>query len=57
MRMPLDKDWLDFYNHGCVSYDEFKGKRISSSKNVLYIQPIVYKEESKINDKNMSQLK
>jgi len=35
--MPKDGDWLDSYNHGNVGFDEFKGKKITSTKNVLYI--------------------
>jgi len=55
--MPEDGDWLDSYNHGSIGFDEFKGKKITSTKNVLYIQPIAYKSGSKITEKNMSQLK
>ena len=35
--MPNPGDWLDTYNHGNVTYDEFKGKKITETKNVLYI--------------------
>lgn len=51
--MPERGDWLDSYNHGCIGYDDFKGKKITTTKNVLYIQPIAYKNDSKITDKNM----
>ena len=37
LRMPHSGDWLDSFNHGCVNYDEFKGKKITATKNVLYI--------------------
>ena len=35
--MPEPGDWLDSYNHGCWTYDDFKGKQITGTKNVLYI--------------------
>ena len=57
LKMPKDGDWLDSYNHGCIGFDDFKGKKITATKNVLYIQPITYLKDSKITVKVMSQLK
>lgn len=42
MKMPKRGDWLDSYNHGYLGYDKFGGKIASASRNVIYIQPLVY---------------
>ena len=57
LRQPEEGDWLDDYNHGCYGYDQWGGKMISPTRCTLYIQPIVYANNSAITDKNMAQLK
>jgi len=37
IRPPLPGDWLDSYNHGCYGYDKFGGKKITPTKDTLYI--------------------
>lgn len=41
IRRPKHGDWLDVYPHKGQSYDEFKGRRIKETKNVLYLLPIL----------------
>ena len=36
-RMPESGDWLDDYNHGCYTYDQFGGKIILPARSTLYI--------------------
>ena len=48
MRLPQPGDWLDSYNHGYLGYDQFGGKIASQNRNVIYIQPLVYKKNSAI---------
>ena len=55
--MPKAGDWLDSYNHGCYGYDKFGGKKITTTKNTLYIQPLCRDIDSVITDKNMDDLK
>ena len=55
--VPESGDWLESYNHGCYGYDQFGGKIITPARSTLYIQPIVYANNSAITDKNMGQLK
>lgn len=54
--MPEDGDWLDSYNHGYCGYDQFGGKIASASRNVIYIQPLVYKKNSAITNAHLKQL-
>lgn len=56
MKMPEDGDWLDSYNHGYCGYDQFGGKIASASRNVIYIQPLVYKKNSAITNAHLKQL-
>ena len=37
IRVPKYGDWLDDRNHSCVVYDDFKAKRLTVTKNTLYI--------------------
>ena len=57
LRKPEVGDWLHTYNHGCLDYDKFGGKMVTKTRDTLYIQPIVYKENSCITDENMNNLK
>ena len=36
-RVPESGDWLDHYNHGCSGYEQFQGKKLTATKNTLYI--------------------
>ena len=53
-RVPLLGDWLNFEAHGCYTYDQFSGKIMTNFKNTLYIQPLLYKKNSALNDKNLN---
>ena len=49
--MPLARygDWLhDYPKDFFGSYDKFGGKIVTQTKNVLYIQPLIYKENSQL---------
>ena len=56
MKMPQRGDWLDSYNHGYLGYDKFFGKIAGPNRNVIYIQPLVYKKNSAINRTQLDQL-
>ena len=55
--MPKRGDWLDSYNHGYLGYDRFAGKIANASRNVIYIQPLVYRKNSAITKEHLTQLK
>ena len=57
IRAPVQGDWLWQYNHGCYGYDQFQGKKITQTKNTIYIQPIVYASGSVITPKLLEKLK
>lgn len=57
IKPPKLGDWLDNNNHGCLGYDQFGGKMLTTARNTLYIQPIVYRTESQISDTTMANLK
>jgi len=57
IRKPTQGDWLYPYGHNGQTYDNFRGKKIDSTKNVLYILPIVYNKGSLITDGLLEQMK
>ena len=57
MSMPESGDWLDSYNHGYLGYDQFGGKMAGPNRNVIYIQPLVYRRNSAITKTHLNQLK
>jgi len=48
IRKPQRGDWLYPNGHKGQTYDNFKGKAINSIRDVLYLQPIVYRKNSVI---------
>ena len=57
MQKPEPGEWLWEYNHGNYGYDQWGGKKITATKNTIYIQPIVYAKNSAITDGRMAKLK
>ena len=48
---PRQSDWLHTYpKDGFGCYDKFGGKMVSMTKNVLYIQPLVFKRNTLLTD-------
>ena len=56
LKMPKNGDWLDSYNHGYLGYDKFYGKIATPTRNVIYIQPLVYKKNSAITQNHLNLL-
>lgn len=56
LRLPQPGDWLDSYNHGYLGYDKFGGKIAGPKRNVIYIQPLVYKKDSAITKSMLKKL-
>lgn len=51
-------DWLHSYpKDGFGSYEKFGGKIATSARNVLYIQPLIYKKNSQLTPNLQKNLK
>lgn len=57
IRAPKSGDWLYPYGHKGQTFDMHKGKKITPDRCTLYIQPLVYKDQSLISDKLLDNMK
>lgn len=57
IRKPQPGDWLYPNGHNGQSYDKFRGKLIDSTKNVLYIQPLIYSKNTMITAELLEQMR
>lgn len=56
--MPRGSDWLNSYpKDGFGCFENFGGKKVTATRNVLYIQPIIYRNNSVLTESLKSNLK
>jgi len=58
IEQPRESDWLHTYpKDGFGCFEKFKGKTVTNTRNVLYIQPLIYETNTRLTESLKMNLK